>query len=122
MVPNTPKRGGFASSSSSSLSGISIHTAIARKDAPRIQRSICGPDQGGEPGAERAGQRVVGQGGDKDAGDDGPGLAETRSEDEGEQLRLVAHFGEGDDAGGDEESFHERELRPKTIDCTASPA
>ena len=39
--------------------------------------------------------------------DDRPGLAEARGEHEGEQLRLVAHFGERDDAGGDEEGFHE---------------
>ena len=42
VAPNTPKRGSLASSSSS-LSGISVHTAIAMKDRPSTQRSVCGP-------------------------------------------------------------------------------
>jgi hypothetical protein len=41
---------------------------------------------------------VVGQGGDQDAHDDRPRLAKARGEDQGQELRLVAHFGEGDDA------------------------
>ena len=53
--------------SSSSLSGISIHTAMAMKEPPSTQRSTCGPEHRGDPGAGRAGQRVVGQGGDEDA-------------------------------------------------------
>src|SRR5690606_32121296 len=47
-----------------------------------------------------------GQGGDQDAGDDRPRPAELGGEEEGEQLRLVADFGERDDGGGDEEGVH----------------
>ena len=82
--------------------------------------------QGRHPGAECAGQRMVGQGGHQDACNDGPGLAKTRGQNEREQLRLVAHFGEGDDTCGDEKSFHgfwgSGRLLHKTCDCTASPA
>jgi hypothetical protein len=45
---------------------------------------------------------MVGQGRGDDAGDDGPGLAKTGSEDECEQLRLVADFGQGNDRGRNE--------------------
>ncbi len=38
--------------------------------------------------------------------DDGQRLLEARGQDEGEQLGLVADFGEGDDAGRDEKGFH----------------
>jgi hypothetical protein len=41
---------------------------------------------------------MVGDGGNKDTQHNGPGLAKTRCEDQGKELRLVAHFGEGDDA------------------------
>ena len=68
------------------------------------QRS--GGDQGGDPGAERAGKAMVGDGGKQDADDDGNGPAELGREDEGEQLGLVADFGEGDDARRDEKGFH----------------
>ena len=37
VAPNTPRRG-FAASASSSLSGTSIHAAMAMKEIPRIQR------------------------------------------------------------------------------------
>jgi hypothetical protein len=48
---------------------------------------------------------MVHQRGDEDAEDDREGLAEFCGEDERQQLRLVADFGEGDDAGGDQEGF-----------------
>ncbi|MNY44693.1 hypothetical protein D3C86_1797420 [compost metagenome] len=53
---------------------------------------------------------MVGHGGDQDAPDDRPGAAEAGGEQQGEQLRLVADFGEGDEAGGDEQrlqGFHQ---------------
>ncbi|MNV29458.1 hypothetical protein D3C71_1206860 [compost metagenome] len=53
-----------------------------------------------DPGAHRTGRRVVGQGRGNDAGDDRPGFAEAGSENEREQLRLVADFGQGNDCGG----------------------
>ncbi|MNV69580.1 hypothetical protein D3C71_1624960 [compost metagenome] len=43
MVPNTPQRETAAVSPSSSLSGISIQTAMAMKQAPSTQRNTCGP-------------------------------------------------------------------------------
>ena len=51
---------------------------------------------------------MVGDGGDEDARDDGPGRAETRGQQQRQQLCLVADFGERDDASGDEEGFHEK--------------
>ena len=39
-------------------------------------------------------------------GDDGPGLAQPRGEDEGQKLRLVADLGKGDERRGGEEGFH----------------
>ncbi|MNW03178.1 hypothetical protein D3C71_1990790 [compost metagenome] len=53
-----------------------------------------------DPGAHCTGGRMVGQGRGDDTGDDRPGLAETGSENEREQLRLVADFGQGNDCGG----------------------
>ena len=64
-----------------------------------------GPGPPSRPRAPAA--RVVDQGGDQDAGNDREGLAETRGQNDGQQLRLVAHLAERDDAGGDEEGFHE---------------
>ena len=59
----------------------------------------------------RAGERVVHDGRGEDAGDDRPGPAETRGEDEGEQLGLVADLGERDHAGREEEGFQCRAPR-----------
>ena len=64
-------------------------------------------EHGRHPGAQGTRQRVVGNRGHENAPDDGPGPAKTRREDKRQQLRLVAHFSEGDDAGGDEKGFHE---------------
>jgi hypothetical protein len=59
-----------------------------------------------EPGADGAGKGVIGECRDEDAQDDGRRLPKFRGEDEGEELGVVADFGEGDDAGRDEEGFH----------------
>ncbi|MNN51577.1 hypothetical protein D3C81_1662220 [compost metagenome] len=59
-----------------------------------------------DPAAERAGKAVVDERGDQDAKDDGKGLAIARGQHQRQQLRLVAHFSERDDACGDEEGFH----------------
>ena len=55
----------------------------------------------------RAGQRMVGQRGDEDAPDDGPGPAKAGGQQHRQQLRLVAHFGKGDECGGGKQSFHQ---------------
>ena len=65
-----------------------------------------GTEHGGHPAAHRAGQRVVGQRGHQNAQHDGPGLAKTCGQHQRQQLCLVAHFGQGNDAGGDQKSFH----------------
>jgi ammonia channel protein AmtB len=49
---------------------------------------------------------VVGQRGHQDAQHDGPGFAKARRQHQRQQLGLVAHFGERDDAGRDQKSFH----------------
>ena len=59
-----------------------------------------------DPGAHGPRQAMVHQGGDEDPHHDGQRFLETRRQQEGEQLGLVADFGQGDDAGGDEEGFH----------------
>ncbi|VDO18237.1 unnamed protein product [Brugia timori] len=51
---------------------------------------------------------MVDDGGGEDARHDRPGFSETGCQQEGEQLGLVAHFGERDDTGRDEKSFHEK--------------
>jgi hypothetical protein len=45
---------------------------------------------------------MVGQGRGDDAGDDRPGFAKASGENEREQLRLVADFGQGNDCGRNE--------------------
>ena len=58
-----------------------------------------------EPGAYRAGCRMVGQGRRDDTGNDRPGFAKPCSQNEREQLRLVADFGQGNDCSGDEQGI-----------------
>ncbi|MNL61081.1 hypothetical protein D3C87_1849570 [compost metagenome] len=48
---------------------------------------------------------MVGQSGDHDAEDNWPGLAKARGQQQGEQLGLVADFGQGNDQGRDEQGF-----------------
>jgi hypothetical protein len=55
---------------------------------------------------------VVDQGRREDAEDDRDGLAELGSEDEGQELGLVAYFSQGDDAGRDQEGFQLGAPRP----------
>ena len=38
----------------------------------------------------------------------GQGLSKSRGQHQRKKLGFVAHFGESDDTGGDEESFHEK--------------
>jgi len=49
---------------------------------------------------------VVGERRHQDTEDDRQRPAIARGQHEGEQLRLVADFGDGDDAGRDEKGFH----------------
>jgi len=49
---------------------------------------------------------MIGERRDQDAENDGGWPVKLRGEDEGEQLRLIADLGEGDDTGGDEERSH----------------
>src|SRR3989338_601307 len=71
-----------------------------------------GPAQGGggeeawDPVSVGAGGVLIGQGGDHYAGYDGPGPAKARGQQRGEQLGLVADFGQGNDQGGDVQRFH----------------
>ena len=51
---------------------------------------------------------MVGKRRHEDTGDDGPGLAQSRGENEGKQLSLVADFGNGNQQGGSEEGFQVR--------------
>lgn len=53
--------------------------------------------------ARRVELATGGQGRGDDAGDDRPGFAKACGEDEREQLRLVADFGQGNDCGRNEE-------------------
>src|SRR6185295_8782348 len=55
-----------------------------------------------------AGDGMIGQRGDEDAGDDGPGLAVTCGEHKCKQLRLVAELAQGDHGCGDEKRFEHR--------------
>ena len=48
---------------------------------------------------------MIGQGGEQDAQADRQRLAESRGQQEGQQLGLVADFGQGNEAGRDEECF-----------------
>ncbi|MNN79996.1 hypothetical protein D3C81_1966860 [compost metagenome] len=66
-------------------------------------------EEAAEPGTHGASGGMVGQGGGDDAGDDRPRLAEAGSENEREQLRLVADFGEGNDGGGDQQRFQHQD-------------
>ena len=66
---------------------------------------------------------MIGDRRNQNADDDGNRFAELGGEDEGKQLCLVADFGESDDAGGDEEGFHDGSLAGvETDDHTTFPA
>ena len=68
------------------------------------------------PCAERAREAVVHQRRDEDARDDRCAPLEARGEEEREKLCLVTDFGQGDDAGGDEEGFQSGSGRaPATV-------
>ncbi|MNN82089.1 hypothetical protein D3C81_1989810 [compost metagenome] len=60
-------------------------------------------EEAADPRPHGTGCGMVGQGGGDDAGDDRPGFAEAGSENECEQLRLVADLGQGNDSGGDQQ-------------------
>jgi len=83
-----------------------------------------GADHGHDPGAGGTGQGMVEQGGGQNAPHNGPRALEARGQHEGQQLGLVAHLGEGDDAGGQEEGFQEKTpmAGKKPHDHAASPA
>ena len=66
-----------------------------------------GPQHAGDPGADGGGERVVGDGGNENRQHDGQRLAEFGGQQKGQELGFVADFSETDDAGGDEECFHE---------------
>ena len=69
---------------------------------PRIQRMAFGADEPHQPCAHGAGQGMIGEGRDQNAGDDRPGRAESRDQQQRQQLCLVADLGERDHARGDE--------------------
>ncbi|MNT52050.1 hypothetical protein D3C72_1890570 [compost metagenome] len=70
---------------------------------------------------------MVDECGDQNAQNDRPGFAKACGEHQRKQLRLVAHFGERNDGGGDKKRFHVGEVLSgrmggKRIDCTPTPA
>src|SRR5690606_31847454 len=84
-----------------------------------------GREETGDPVTDGAGGEVVGQGGEHYAPDDRPGAAEAGGQEQGEQLRLVADFGEGDDSGGNQQGFEHQAFLRGGFDCamtrTTSP-
>jgi hypothetical protein len=83
---------------SSNLSGISVHPRHGEERQTQDPAQGLRPDQRRDPGADGTRERVIGQCCDQDAEDDRNGAAEPRREHEGQQLRLVADFGQRDDA------------------------
>ncbi len=81
-----------------------------RRDGEEGERDDPAQRTGREPGAHEIAEvpreRVVGERGDEDAGDDRHGLPEPRRQHQREELRLVADFAECHDSGRNEEGFH----------------
>ncbi len=93
------------SCSSSSLSGISIHTAIAMNDSPSAHRRICGSIDAGHERTGRARERMVRERGDENAEHDRHGLAIAGRENECEELGFVTDLGQRNDARRYQEGF-----------------
>jgi len=69
-----------------------------------------------EQGAAEGRQGVVGEGGHQYAENDGDGLAVTRRQNQRQDLRLVADFGDGDEQSGVEEGVEgEGHLRASVL-------
>jgi hypothetical protein len=79
---------------------------MAMNETPRYPAQHLRPHHRGHPGTQRTRQPVVGQRGDQNAQNDGPGLSETRGQHQRQQLGLVAHLGQGDDGGRNKKGFH----------------
>jgi hypothetical protein len=77
------------------------------KDNPKHPAQYFRAHVGGDPRTERTRQAMVGDGGQQDAKDDGGRFFEPGCQQEGEQLRLVADFGERDDAGRYQDGLEE---------------
>ena len=88
------------------LSGNRAHTATDRKLRPSSQRKTCGRHQLREQDTGFAGERVVEQGRDEDAGADRPRPAITRGQNQREQLGLVADFRKGDGDERNQQRLH----------------
>ena len=73
-------------------------------------------EEAAEPGTYRTGGGMVGQGRGDDAGDDRPGFAKARSQDQGKELRLVADFGQGNDCGGNEQGVQHQGFPKGRVD------
>ena len=64
--------------------------------SPVTHRITPGSGKVREPDADGSRQQMIGNRGRENAGDDRPGPAQPRGKHEGEQLRLVADFCDGD--------------------------
>ena len=73
------------------LVGVFIAAVAGDPGQPLRRDQLCQPD------ADRAGQRMIQHRGDEDPGDDRYWPAQPGSQHEGQQLRLVADFGDGDE-------------------------
>lgn len=76
----------------------------AKKREPQGPAKSIGGERGGDPSAQRAGQAMVDQGGQKNAKNDGERFFEASGEHEREKLSFIANLGEGDHAGGSQKS------------------
>ena len=67
---------------------------MARNDKPTTHRSKWAPQDMRHPATHGAGEAMVEEGRDEEAGNDRHGASEFRRQQDRQQLRLVAHFTE----------------------------
>ncbi len=92
--------------SSSRESGCSVHKPNPMKSRPTPEDERGLGDDRRDPAAQRSRERVIGERGDENAGQDRPWLAQSRREHEGKKLGLVADFRESYQRGGSKEGLH----------------
>ena len=83
---------------SSALSGIRHQHRHGEEQDAQDPAHRVGAQPGGDGGAGPGGERVVGQGRDQDAQDDGNGPAIAGGENHGQELRLVPDLGDGNES------------------------
>ena len=101
MVAMKAPRAGNAPASSSSVSGLSVHNAIARKLTATIQRSTCGVSHCAASAPSQPASAWLSSVATRMPATIGHGLRIAGREQQREQLGLVADLGERDGAGGD---------------------